>query len=294
VVVADAHVFVADGDAGLLVVDIADPDAPFGTGTVSTSDAARDVAWQDGIVYVAAGVAGLRIIDASDPANPFEIAHLPSSGEAQGVTVQGDRLYLADDGGGLRIADVSNPSAPQYLGVLYSAAFAQDVVVQGSYAFVADYYTGLRIVDVSDPTTPVAAGFYETGGYATGVALSDGLAFIADGDDGLWIFAADLLTAVAPPVPSVAARLLGAYPNPFNPRTTIRFEVPTAGQVRLAIHDAGGRLVTVLRQETLAAGRHEVLWRGNDRHGRSVASGVYIVSLESANWRDTQAVVLVR
>ena len=70
------------------------------------------------------------------------------------------------------------------------------------------------------------------------------------------------------------------YPNPFNPRTTIRFELPEAGVARVAVHDVAGRLVRLLVDESLPAGSHEALWDGRDASGREVGSGTYLARLE--------------
>jgi len=76
------------------------------------------------------------------------------------------------------------------------------------------------------------------------------------------------------------ARLLIAYPNPFNPTTTIRCAVPSAGHVRLAIYDATGRMVRTLVTGELAQGLHSAVWDGLDDSGQAVSSGVYFSRLE--------------
>jgi hypothetical protein len=89
-------------------------------------------------------------------------------------------------------------------------------------------------------------------------------------------------------------RLLPCYPNPFNPRTTLSFEIPSAGQVQLDIFDARGRLVTRLCNEALAAGRHQRVWDGRDSRGGSVSSGVYFSRLVYRNEVMTGRMMLVR
>ena len=80
-------------------------------------------------------------------------------------------------------------------------------------------------------------------------------------------------------VPAAQVNLLGNYPNPFNPSTTIAFELPRDMRVQLAVYDVRGNLVATLLNENVAAGRREVLWNGRDRSGQSVASGVYLYQL---------------
>lgn len=96
-------------------------------------------------------------------------------------------------------------------------------------------------------------------------------------------------------VPVLAgARLFQNNPNPFNPSTEIAFELPTAGRVRLAIHDLRGRLVRVLVDGELEAGRQSAMWDGRDESGRSMASGVYTYRLDSAAETQQRTMTLVR
>jgi hypothetical protein len=98
-------------------------------------------------------------------------------------------------------------------------------------------------------------------------------------------------------VPSLAAArtgLLPNVPNPFNPETTIRFELAEAGHARVAIYDVTGRQVIVLADEQLAAGPQTRLWRGRDSSGRAVASGAYYVRLTTENKVDHQKIMLLK
>lgn len=81
-----------------------------------------------------------------------------------------------------------------------------------------------------------------------------------------------------PGIPSDYA-LLPNYPNPFNPSTTIRFNVPEAGAVELIIRDIKGRQVTTLYSGEVKPGEHALEWHGVDETGRSVSSGVYLYQL---------------
>jgi len=85
-----------------------------------------------------------------------------------------------------------------------------------------------------------------------------------------------------------------ASPNPFNPRTTLAFELAGKQQVTLQIHDAAGRLVRTLLHESRAAGKHAVPWDGKDEAGRSLASGVYYVSLVAKEGRLNTKLVLLQ
>jgi hypothetical protein len=81
-------------------------------------------------------------------------------------------------------------------------------------------------------------------------------------------------------IPTAAVALLPNVPNPFNPTTTLRFVVPTQGQVTLAIYDVAGRHVTTLVDGVRNAGMNAIEWNGTDTRGNPVASGVYVSRLK--------------
>lgn len=97
-----------------------------------------------------------------------------------------------------------------------------------------------------------------------------------------------------PPVPTLAARL-EAKPNPFNPVVEIAFSVPAAGRARVTVYDAAGREVAELFDGTAGTGiRHTAQWRGVDRRGQAVGSGVYFVRLTGAGTNVTRKIVLLK
>lgn len=86
-----------------------------------------------------------------------------------------------------------------------------------------------------------------------------------------------------------STRLLPAFPNPFNPATTLSFDLATAGQVRLSVYNIAGQKVATLHEGSLAAGHHEVRWNAG-----SLASGAYLAALESPAGMSTQILQLVK
>ncbi len=84
------------------------------------------------------------------------------------------------------------------------------------------------------------------------------------------------------------------YPNPFNPTTTIRFELPEAARVTLTIYNMLGQKVRTLVNGNLEAGFQKVVWNGTNVYNQPVASGLYLYSLESGNKRLTRKMLLVK
>ncbi len=104
---------------------------------------------------------------------------------------------------------------------------------------------------------------------------------------------AGALTAVAetPPHPELA---LGAYPNPFNPATTIRFNLPATGVARLRIFDVTGREIWSREVTPDVPGWQEVSWDGRNRSGGSVASGVYFAHVRQGGQYAACKLILVQ
>jgi hypothetical protein len=124
--------------------------------------------------------------------------------------------------------------------------------------------------------------------------LIPGLAYSLDLDPDEWILREVVYDGATAAPAALREVSLTAYPNPFNPTTTLRLEVPEAGTARVAIHDAAGRLVRTLLAGELPAGVREVTWDGQDRCGRPVAAGVYFAVAESAAGRTTTRLALVK
>jgi hypothetical protein len=106
----------------------------------------------------------------------------------------------------------------------------------------------------------------------------------------------DITTAVeiSDPLPTAFA-LLPATPNPFNPRTDLRFDLPEPACVTLKVFDATGRLVrTLADSEQRTAGRHVLTWDGRNDGGRALASGVYLYRLEAGKLSATGKMVLLK
>jgi hypothetical protein len=90
------------------------------------------------------------------------------------------------------------------------------------------------------------------------------------------------------------ARLHPATPNPFNPVTSLRFDLARPATVAFAVYDVRGRLVRTLLAGDLPAGAHAVDWDGRDDGGRTQAAGVYVVRLDAGREAFTQRLVLLK
>lgn len=84
------------------------------------------------------------------------------------------------------------------------------------------------------------------------------------------------------------------YPNPFNSATKIAFHLPESGHVKLRIVDITGKVVEILTNEILSAGKHEIIWDGTNSHFQQAASGIYFYQLKYDRFSSERKLILLR
>lgn len=163
-------------------------------------------------------------------------------------------------------------------------------------------------LDISRFTIDGGGGTHSTGGnFAVGGTIGQpdagrlsGSSFTLRG--GFWS-GGGAVTAVESDTPGdgvdrpnaapLAFRMYPASPNPVAQRTEVAFDLPEQSLVRAALYDASGRLVRILVDESLAAGKHQRAWDRRDRSGRPVPSGMYFLRLDAGAHRSRQKIVVV-
>jgi hypothetical protein len=194
------YAYVADYYAGLIIIDVNDPNAPHEVGNevmygsqwggMPAHDvyvAQHPVNGQD-YAYVAAGPAGLRVINVSKPSSPIEEGSYVTYGWARAVYVSGTYAYLAvaDYGpGSLEIVDVSKPDSPKRVGYCNFPEEGEAVFVAGDFCYVGTVsYTpsskGFHVVNVSKKTDPNEVGAFQANGTVSGIRVSGNYAYLTD------------------------------------------------------------------------------------------------------------------
>ncbi len=95
-------------------------------------------------------------------------------------------------------------------------------------------------------------------------------------------------------IPIMADRLNGNYPNPFNPSTTISYQLKQDGKVNIEIYNIKGQKVRTLINSIQKRGKQTVQWNGTDDLGQNVGSGVYFCKMQTLNLSETCKMILMK
>jgi len=88
--------------------------------------------------------------------------------------------------------------------------------------------------------------------------------------------------------------ILSNYPNPFNPNTTITFDLQAKGRISLKVYNLKGELVKSLSEGLYGAGKHSIAWNGRDNNNKPAASGLYFYSIKAGNKVSTHKMMLLK
>jgi hypothetical protein len=94
--------------------------------------------------------------------------------------------------------------------------------------------------------------------------------------------------------PLTQTELSANFPNPFNPETTISFNLKSGEKTELSIYNQKGQLVTTLVDDYLLPGIHNYVWKGVDTNGKKVSSGVYFYRLQAGTYTKTRKMILMK
>ena len=263
-----------------------------------------------GNTLYASGSERFYIHDVSNPEAMVNVGSVPdASWSANRPYVAGDRLAVGnawswDDycGSGFTLYDIDDPFAPVQIDVTglpgcnYSNGFRDLVATPNTIYTIGN---NVNVFDASDPE--ILAPLTQLGGGSyTSLAVGNGILLMANDEagDGVPLAFAplhcDITTAIPEDTPTSARIRLSCAPNPFNPSTEIRFELPAAGRAELTIHAVDGRLVRRLLDANLSAGAHVSEWDGRDDSGRAQSSGVYIAKVVAAGFKGQEKLVLLK
>lgn len=263
------------------------------------------------------GYGGTFIYDVTNRTAPVLLGQIPEpSGIAYHhsgwLSEDGKYLFINDELGSAATADItvwdiSNPAAAVKVeDYLDPNATAHNGYRIGHYLFTGFYVAGFRVFNIKDPTSIFLADEYDTSPGYTGNGVFEGAIgiyawapsgriYVSDMQNGLYIFTFTPPTPTA--IPDVAPQRFAVnqnHPNPFNPTTTISYEVPRGAHVTLTVFGPSGEKVRTLVDAYQASGPHSTGWDGTNDVGAAVGSGVYFYRLQTGELSDTKRMILLK
>ena len=267
----------------------------------------------------------ISIADVTDKSAPVKISHAtyPDEGYThQGWLTEDHRFVFMNDeadeasllsvngrGKGTRtiIWDVEDLDDPvvykEYWGIPKTTD--HNLYIRGSLVFMANYTSGLRVLDIThltSPAGPVEVAFIDTypyddfvgfdGAWTANPFLPSGIVVVTSSDEGL--FVVELIGSAVTGVDMDASlpksfALSTAFPNPFNPSTSVDLTTEVIEHFEVRVYDIAGREVAVLHSGTLPVGRHSIRFEAG-----SLESGVYLIRARSASGVQVQPVTYVK
>ena len=283
------QLYVAAGQAGLLILSLEDTTKLEVASTLPLSGPALGVTVAAGVAYVAAGQAGVAAVDVHDPSQPGAPFWVPIEGESVAITVSPPYAYVAAGWGALRILSLADPLQPQVVGSYLQIYEAFGVAVAGEHAFVAAGSDGLKILSLANPVQPRLETSEPLGqGVARSVAItltdegSAAYAYIAAQEGGLWV------VNVGNPQEPVSS-------GPFEtPTWNARFVTVSSGQALVA--DSAGGLVAFDLTDPGAPYATDTYSGLGDARGLASANGIILVAggatgVHSLYWAEGQPIL---
>jgi subtilisin family serine protease len=212
-----------------------------------------------------AGGAGLHFSNSTGTvANSIMAFNTGGASFANGIYAQATPLALTCN-------DAFGNTAPNYGGVADPTGIDGNISADPLFC---DQATGDYGIALTSPAAPPQSPCGLMGAYTAGCGATP----VEDDPD-----AVPLVFRVEP-----------NFPNPFNPSTTIRFALPSAGRTTVTVYDVAGRHVKTILDDNLAAAAHTLRWVGDDDRGRPVSAGVYFYRIQSGTHDHVGRMALVK
>lgn len=285
-------------NGGFSLWDVSDPLIPHQLATQSLPWI-QSGALKGNYLYLACDREGLFVWDISTLSDPTFVTSYPGTNWPRGVTAAGDALFVFNHTSyeGVQIFDISDPELLVLRNTLNLRSEVDGGWIQGKTFFMRanDYF--IHALDITNPFEPEHLGIFGQSERYFDVEGNEDLLILTGWPNILEVYDNPCSFYSTPPEPRnrPAEENLCAFPNPFNPQTTIRFNLPEPGPIEIEIYDISGRRVWSLETPpSLSAGDHEFVWNGNDRTGRQLASGTYFLKIRGGGFQASKRLVLLK
>ena len=221
-------------------------------------------------------------------------ANGPYGGVIACFAVSGTNIFTGTSGGGVFLS-TNNGASWTMVNSGLTNANVRSLTVSGVNIFAGTYGGGVFISTNNGASwTAVNSGLTNTD--VRSLTVSDANLFAGTYCGGVWrcpmseLVALDEASAQKPG----SFDLLQNFPNPFNPTTTIKFDLPNSSNVTLKIYNLLGQEERTLVSGNKQAGYHTVIWDGKNNQGAAVSSGVYLYRLQTGEYSKTMKLMMLK
>ncbi len=300
-ILREPHLIVDDhGEHQFEVYDVSDPYAPILLSVIPGPPPnpldLRGRFLLEGPLLISQNYRDLMIHDVSDPTAPQEVYRGGSYQNYSALASRDGILVVAKPmmQGGIKVLDIHNPQQPELLSSLTTPGSVMDMQFYGKHLYLVDFQGGGHVIDLSDPQEPTLLGAYPASGHFS-LRIHRGKVLFPRYSGEVHVeplvcqpMLEDQDPSTHEPPAGFLATRSRVHPNPFNPSTTVHFELPGRERTQVSVYDVQGRRLAHLADEVLPAGPHQITWQGRDEHGRLAPSGVYFFRV---NTETDQAVI---
>ena len=223
---------------------------------------------------------------------------------SRSITIQ--RIFFHCFCSHIRLLNISKTSLDDNYTLQWSAStnLDEDPIHYLVYAKVG-VYPAEEIYDTTVTTLPISSReflnnvFEQTPGNGVTVRFSvsatDGIDTVkVSGDDRVvYVNRYEFLSTETNGMPTEFA-LHENYPNPFNPSTTLRFDLPELSDVNVIIYNMLGQEVKTFNMQNISAGHHSIKWNATNDLGDPVSAGVYLYQLQTRDFVKTRKMILLK
>lgn len=296
--IAGNHPFGGEGEP-LPVFEIVDFSSPTAPQTLFAEQAINGLGGiafaPNSSEFLVVSEAGLISWNISDPLNPIRVDTLAAI--ADYIISWQDLLFLRIGESGTSMTSVDNVGYFTEPNTDFEDFFADynfQLLCAGDQYLIGYENESIFIFESSIENQPLLrSNFIQTG--LRKIFTNDEV-LITSTTDSLFVYhLSDVVSIVDRPTATPDYfELFNAYPNPFNPSTTIEYALHEKQKVHLTIFDLNGRIVRNVFKESQLPGLYEIVWNGIDTNGNSVSTGVYLARLQAGEYTQTIKIVLLR
>ena len=197
--------------------------------------------------------------------------------------------------------DVSNNTALVYMDCSGNQLTTLDVSSNTAFIGLVCSYNQLSYLDMSNGVTDAFEIFIATDNSLTCIETLDSEYATANWtyangniDEGVTFAENCSQVSIDAEIIPLKFQLHNAYPNPFNPVTTLRYDLPENSVVNIVVFDMMGREVRTLINQTQNAGHQSVVWDATNDYGKPVSAGIYLYQIQAGEYISTKKMVLLK